>query len=104
MTCRSMLKFGRYENKAILKSAEGQICTMHSPACNHDPRTTVWCHSNQQRHGKGKGIKAHDIFGFYGCSGCHDWYDRSDAPREEKDAYFQLAFEKSLLMLVRGVL
>ena len=105
MTCKSFIKFGRYMNVKILDSARGQVCTMHSPDCNHNPETTVWCHSNKQRHGKGKGIKAHDIFGFYGCSGCHDWYDKSGATREEKDAYFQFAFEKSLLRLVQdGIL
>ena len=64
-----------YRNKAILKSAEEEECTMESPWCNHDPETVVFCHLNYQLAGKGIGQKADDYAGFYGCSDCHTWYD-----------------------------
>lgn len=68
--------------------------------CNHDSTTTVYAHSNKIRHGKGRGIKSHDIFGAYMCAACHDWYDKGSATREEKDDAFQLAHEETLLALV----
>ena len=90
-----------YRNKKITQSAQGRVCTLRIPGvCNNDSSTVVWCHSNLIRHGKGTGIKAHDVFGCYGCSACHAWLDSGPAPREEKEAMFMLAFEISLLILV----
>lgn len=43
--------------------------------CNSNPETTVWCHSNERIHGRALGKKSHDMFGAFGCSSCHDWYD-----------------------------
>lgn len=58
-----------YRNKKLIESARHESCV----SCGAPD--AVWCHSNLQYHGKGKGIKAHDLFGFYGCARCHDWYD-----------------------------
>lgn len=92
-----------YRNPKITKSAQGRECTFQIPGvCNHDSNTTVWVHSDQIRHGKGGGIKAHDIFGAYGCSDCHAWYGEGKAGRDEKRDAFQLAHEKSLLILLRS--
>jgi hypothetical protein len=82
---------------------------MQSPSCNGDPATTVWCHSNHSEHGKGVGLKAHDIFGFYGCSACHRWYDEDSkffrVGPEVREHYFRRAHDTSLLRLVqKGVL
>lgn len=52
------------------------MCTLLIPGiCNGRPETSVWAHSNQAIHGKGKGIKAHDVFGCIACSDCHDAVD-----------------------------
>lgn len=60
----------------ILKSARGQSCTARFPdICTGSAETTVWCHLNGAAFGKGMGIKAHDVLGFYGCSACHAYYD-----------------------------
>lgn len=71
-----------YRNKRLTASAEGRDCELQVPGvCNGDPATTVWCHLNGLEFGKGTGHKGHDIFGFYGCSSCHDAYDgRRPAP------------------------
>lgn len=80
----------------ITKSAKGEKCTLNSPVCNYDCDTTVFCHLNEQFAGKGIGIKADDHAGFYGCSDCHDLYDRRkfmSAERQEawqQDEYFYL--------------
>lgn len=96
-----MLPFAKkqhYRNPKLTAFARGRDCTMHSPWCNGNPETSVWCHSNELRHGKGKGVKAHDLFGFIGCSGCNSWYDDGPAPREEKQEAFWRAWEASLIL------
>lgn len=61
----------KYRNKKLTESAKHERCV----SCGAMDGTVVWAHSNQNLHGKGMGTKAHDLFGFYGCSKCHDWYD-----------------------------
>lgn len=57
------------------KLCKGQPCYLRIPGiCTgqaHDP-----CHSNQARHGKGRGIKAHDVYTVPGCRACHDELDQ----------------------------
>lgn len=66
---------------ALTRTAEGEECTLKVPGvCNGRTDTTVWAHSNQDRHGKGKGLKSHDCFGAWSCSACHDWLDRTRDP------------------------
>ena len=89
-----------YRNRALLDLARGKPCMLEIPGvCNHDPATTVACHSNQIRHGHGKGIKAHDVFCAHLCADCHFWLDSGPAPRAEKVQAFQDAFERTLLAL-----
>lgn len=88
-------KFQYVRSKRARDSARDESCTMNSPECNYDKATTVLCHSNESEHGKGKGIKASDIYTFYGCSGCNSWYDNSPAPKSVKLALFWPAWEKT---------
>jgi len=64
-----------YRNKKILAAAKGEECTLNSPVCNYDSRTTVFCHLNEEFAGKGGSQKADDHAGFFGCGTCHDLYD-----------------------------
>lgn len=62
----------------------GQPCYLQIPGrCTgaaHDP-----CHSNQAAHGKGKGLKAHDVYTVPGCRSCHNELDQGMRyTREEK--------------------
>lgn len=76
LTDRPILrKEPRWECKKLRDSARDRPCTGQSDWCNGDPNTTVWAHSNFSEHGKGVGMKAHDIFGAFLCSGCHLWFD-----------------------------
>lgn len=86
----------------IRNAANGEPCTMQGPYCNYDSSTVVFCHSNSYADGKGKGQKAHDIFGFFGCSACHDWFDGSLYPenRSGKYEYFHEAMKKTWLRLI----
>ena len=72
----SLPKDPRVRLPKLLKAAKGQECKFQIPGfCNHDPETTVACHSMQAKHGHAAGLKAHDFYIVFGCSGCHDWYD-----------------------------
>ncbi|MEL5887598.1 nuclease domain-containing protein, partial [Listeria monocytogenes] len=63
-----------YRNPALLALAEGENCLLRVPKyCQGGTDSTVACHSNRLRDGKGKGIKAHDWAIAFGCSGCH-WF------------------------------
>lgn len=84
----------------ILDAARDEQCTMYSPWCINDPTTTVACHSNMQLHGKAMKRKADDIFVFFGCHGCHNWYDKSDASHAEKDSYFWPAMSRTWRRLI----
>ena len=59
----------KYRNKKLTESARNESCV----SCGNP--NACWCHSNSIDHGKGRGTKSHDLFGFYGCLNCHDWYD-----------------------------
>lgn len=99
-----------YRNKKLTQSAKHEACV----SCGADDGTIVWAHSNQIRHGKGTGIKAHDLFGCYLCSKCHDWYDgrSKDAPNTELvnrfDAlqfgmltWWEIMWERSMLVVCK---
>jgi hypothetical protein len=56
-------------------------------------------------HGKGRGIKAYDLFSFYGCSGCNFWYDSGSASKEEKRSYLMPAMARTaIIWLEKGLL
>lgn len=91
-----------YRNKKLVESAKHESCV----SCGNP--NACWAHSNRTLHGKGKGIKAHDIFGAYLCLACHDWFDgrsniappsfySTDDDDEPKSAWFMRMNEKSLI-------
>lgn len=52
----------------LRKSAQGQACQIRIPGeCRCDEESTVLCHMG----GAGMGLKAHDMFGAFGCDACH---------------------------------
>ncbi|CAB5512035.1 hypothetical protein LMG26857_01324 [Achromobacter anxifer] len=78
-----------YRNPVLLALAEGEECLLRVPKyCQGGTDTTVACHSNRLRDGKGKGIKAHDWAIAFGCGGCHWFIDHSKATMEMKLSYF----------------
>lgn len=89
------------------KLCKGQVCYLRIPGiCTgmaHDP-----CHSNQAKHGKGKGIKAHDVYTVPGCRACHNELDQGMTyTRVEKFAIWDRAYERweptrADLMLAQG--
>lgn len=62
-------------SRAILDHARGQRCQLGLACCTGDNESTVFAHLNGADFGKGMGIKAHDIAGFFGCWRCHSAFD-----------------------------
>lgn len=96
-----------YRNKKILAHANGRSCTN----CGAQDGSVVAAHSNQGIHGYGKGIKSHDCYVAFLCGNCHSWLDRASIgvdptgwympTREDKVKMFNLAMNKTLLVLFR---
>lgn len=74
----------------------GQPCYLRIPGvCVGGTETTVPCHSNQARHGKGGSIKAHDKFTVPGCWRCHAEIDQgAHLTREVKFALWDDAYAR----------
>lgn len=91
---RSAPKRRSGHNKAYLEACCGELCFLRIPgACIGGMDTTVPAHSNQSRHGKGMGIKAHDEFTVPGCHACHYQIDQGNIfSREEKFAFWDSAY------------
>ena len=82
-----------YRNKKLTASANGESCVN----CGINDGTIVWAHSNQINHGKGKGIKAHDLFGAYLCHQCHHEHDQGKGDKFEKRQQFLEWWEVSMI-------
>ena len=93
-----------WRSPKYLAAARDQPCAR----CGAQDGTVVAAHSNRQQHGKGMGIKAHDIFVADLCRRCHDWYDGRGSVTEssdERQIEWQQAHEVTLLnRLKRGII
>lgn len=98
---------------AIRRSAKGEECQIRMPGiCNGNRETVVWCHANGSAAGKGIGMKSPDYLGAYGCSNCHDEYDRRNTKafrfghsREKIELWFWEGHARSLILLeAKGLL
>lgn len=89
-----------YRNPTILALAQHAPHCMHCGSSNHGE--VVACHSNSLRHGKGTGIKAHDVPAYL-CRGCHDLLDgrAGTLTRHEKDVMFLDAAYDSIVWLLQ---
>ena len=82
-----------HRSKALRESARDETCV----ACGRKDGSVVWSHSNEQIHGKGMSIKAHDLLGNYLCGECHAWYDTSRATRSEKQQFFRNHYHRTMV-------
>ena len=82
-----------YRNKLILDLAHEAPCQN----CGMIDGTVVAAHSNQQRDGKGTGIKAQDYRVAYLCHRCHSYVDSDPkASREQKKEVWEEAHRKTI--------
>lgn len=74
----------------LRKEAQGRECQMRIPGvCNGDSSTVVLCHTNETRAAcGGMGLKPSDLFGFYGCSACHNAADGRVRPVPDGSGFF----------------
>lgn len=90
-----------YRSKKLLEACRELPC-QH---CGLEDGTVVAAHSNQLRHGKGRGIKAHDCFVAAMCFKCHSLIDSGPHSREVKQDLWQLYYERTMVELFnRGIL
>ena len=82
-----------YRNKKLLEAVREFPCAI----CNRQDGTVVASHSNQQRDGKGTGIKAHDYRIASLCYHCHDMIDNHHAlSRIERQDAWESAHRKTI--------
>lgn len=68
--------------------------------CGKDDGTVCGAHSNQAKHGHGRGIKASDIYCASLCSKCHYEIDQGKVfPREEKIERWNEAHKRTMKQL-----
>lgn len=83
----------RRTNARLRALAEGQQCLLCVPGvCTGNTETTVGCHGNAYKWGKGGSRKSCDAYLVWGCGPCHAWLDQqSMASYEIKQAVFERA-------------
>ena len=94
----------------ITESARGEQCQIRIPGiCLRSTETVVWCHANGYAPGKPSGRKSDDRLGAYGCSNCHDLYDRRvslpDGVTRDyvKVAFYEAHMRSFLILKIKGL-
>jgi len=68
--------------------------------CGIDDGTVCGAHSNQAKHGKGRGIKASDIYCASLCHACHMAVDQGRSmSRQERESVWESARERTVAAL-----
>lgn len=87
----------QYIRSAKLMAAYRKIPCQH---CGIDDGTVCGAHSNQAKHGKGRGIKASDEFCASLCHSCHMQVDQGRSmSRTERETVWGNAHEKTVKAL-----
>lgn len=96
----AILHHGPFRSQALRDLAAKVPQCMECGARNRGD--VVGCHSNSLQHGKGMGLKAHDVPAYL-CGGCHDLLDgrTGDLNRSKKEALFFRAAYKSMVWLLQ---
>jgi hypothetical protein len=70
--------------------------------CGADDGTVVAAHSNQSKHGKGRSIKASDVYVASLCHQCHAEIDQGKRlSREDRNLVWTMAHQLTVRKLVR---
>lgn len=92
-----------YRNRKLLDLAHRITeCQIKLPGVciQYSMEGCVPAHSDQQIHGKGIGIKSNDVYFAASCTACNTALcDSKKFDREQKRHYWQVGFEKTLLIL-----
>jgi hypothetical protein len=90
------------EGSKYIAACRGEECYLRVPgvcvSVGWASPCVVDCHSNQLRHGKGRGIKADNIFTVPGCGPCHRWIDQNECgtPKQVKFDVWDRGYERWL--------
>lgn len=97
----SLQKFQYIRSPALLKACREIACAN----CGRDDGTVVAAHSNQAQHGKGRSIKASDIYIASLCHVCHMELDQgSIMTRQDRERMWTAAHWRTVRELVsRGI-
>ena len=94
----ALFKFQYIRSPKLLKACRELPC-QH---CGRQDGTVVAAHSNQSKHGKGRGIKASDVFVASLCFVCHAELDQGmGLLLDERRALWDAAHHKTKVELVR---
>lgn len=94
----SLQKFNYIRSPALLKACRAIACTN----CGRDDGTVVAAHSNQAKHGKGRSIKASDVFVASLCHECHSALDQgSKMSRSAREHLWNGCHRQTVIELVR---
>lgn len=86
-----------HRSKALRESARDEPCVVCGMV-----GSTVWAHSNEIEHGKGMGIKAHDLLGLYLCHKCHEAYDQR-LDRGQRKKYFREYYPATMVRVAEKI-
>jgi hypothetical protein len=85
-----------YRNRKLLNL----LSTIPCQNCGIQDGTVVAAHSNQLKHGKGRGIKASDAMVAALCYSCHMELDQgSKMSKEERKEFFNDAYQRTMQYL-----
>jgi len=91
-------KFAYIRSPKLLKACRDLPCQR----CGKEDGTVVAAHSNQLKHGKGRGIKASDVFVASLCHSCHHLLDQgSEFDAEAKRLLWTSAHVRTIEQLTR---
>lgn len=89
-----------YRNRRLLDAIRSLPCQFQIPDVCEGGDCSDPAHSNQQLHGKGKSLKAHDCFVAAGCRACHREIDQGmRLSREDRIYYWRTAYDRTMLLL-----
>lgn len=69
--------------------------------CGAIDGTVCGAHSNQSKHGKGRGIKSSDIYCASLCYKCHSRLDHGAESKEFKNDFWDLAHDFTVVELIK---
>lgn len=94
-----------YRSRPLLDLAHRvQYCQIQIPGVcqTYSDHGCEPAHSNQQKHGKGMGIKAHDFMHAAGCHACHAELDQGKRlSKDERREYWQAGWERTIAYYFR---
>lgn len=94
----SFAKFTYIRSPALLKACREIACTN----CGRQDGTVCAAHSNQAVHGKGRSIKASDVFVASLCHACHSALDQGAAmSRVERESLWDACHRQTVRELIR---